>query len=148
MHRFDSCLAIVKAIAGRCRSDSVQESVFVAKHHSGPNNGSAREGVLDRLLALGFGTVVGGPGEDIGVEVRDVDETRNTVEIRDVGQSTRAIDMHIGELEVPDCRESGSTQEYIRLGKTFRVLGLIVSSHEVVDNVRVTNAFLYRLLVS
>lgn len=103
------------------RSQAVEQTVLEAEHGGRANDGGLWVDGTRDLLTLGLGAVELGGRVDLGAVRGDVDIAVNVVLCHGLGDALGALDMDVGQVEV---------------------LGGVVATNEVVDNVRVPHALL------
>lgn len=86
---------------GKLTSHLVQESVLVSIQRAWSDDGSPIKGLLDQLLTLGLGSKESRRRVLRGVEVRDVDEARDTSVGSDGSDALCAFRVDVVEGEVP-----------------------------------------------
>lgn len=140
VNRCDPRVSVVDAVHTRRDGDGVQQSVLVSKQPSGANDGRSGVRLLDSLLSLVLGAVHGRLGVGCSVEMRDVDESIHSGVVCDLGHSSCSKNVHVVERVVPATRPWSAKS--LGRGGEVHSLGLVVSSNQVVDDIRVTEALL------
>jgi len=121
----------------------VQEPIFVPEHRGGSNNCSIGERFLDGNFTFSLAPVELRGRVQRRVQVRDVDEFRNSALLCDMGDRFGTSDMDGVEIEVPEGPRSADVTQ----GVQTQVLGLVVPSDKVIHNIRVSQALCGLLFV-
>ena len=115
-------------------SHVVQKLIFVPEHRSRSYDGGITERFLDGDFALSLPPVELRGRPQRRVQMRDVDELRNSALLCDMSNRFGTGYMYGVEIEVPvDLRSILVTQ-----GKTSQILGFVIPSDKVVHDIRVS----------
>lgn len=127
VHGVGGLLVLVGTDETRGSSDSVQNLVLSSVHGSGSNNGSPGDNLLGDLLTESLCMVELGGRVDLGVESRHVDVSGHIVFLDGLSNTSSSLNMHIVVVEV---------------------LGLVLSSNQVDDNIGMSHGLVNGLEVS
>lgn len=109
------------------------------------DDSSITERFSDCLFSLVLGAVECRSRVGVTVQVRDVDETRNSGLSGDTGDSSSSRNLNVVEIKVPvrfDHRTRISFVERVIVKVVDYVLGLVIPSNQVVNCIRVSKTFL------
>ena len=117
----------------------MKKFVFIAVHSARSDNGGTGKGLKYELLAFSLRTVESRRRLGRGIQVRDVNKTRNPRLRGDMGNTSRPRSVRVTEREVPATK--GNSSETDRGRKTDRkcVLCFVLAANKIVDYVRMTN---------
>lgn len=133
--RPDSCLSIVQAVHEWIRCHVIQETVFMAKHRCGTDNSRIREYLSYRQLSTSPGTVESTWRIEVRVEMRHLYESGHTIVGCNLSDTLGAMYMDVVVFVVSVVR-TFTTRRFLNS------LCLPFSSDKVINNVRVSEAFL------
>lgn len=101
---------------------------------SGAHNGRALERTTHSKVTESASAEVGARRFDVRAQVRHLNKAGDTGRLRNLGDTARALDMHLLEREVP--------------ASAAHVLRLVVAASQVVDGVRVAQTLVDLLVIT